>query len=210
MAAPVVHTKTLAAASANNICASQTPAGAGALTINGSAATGGVATLDTQRRVLVTTAGAESGKTMVISGTTESGTAISETVALPNAGTVATTKDFLTVTSAVISAAAAAGITIGTNASGSTPWRNANTHLTPFALQINSGISGSVTYSIETTQSDYLTLATTVVVDATSVAGTSAASTLTVSAPVRAWRTTVTAGTGTVTTGGIQAGIANY
>src|SRR6266704_2284283 len=46
----------LAAASANNIALSQTPASAGALTLNGSLVTAGVAILDSPRRILITTA----------------------------------------------------------------------------------------------------------------------------------------------------------
>ena len=45
----------LASASANAICLSQTPSGAGNLTLNGALVASGVATMDKSRRVLVTT-----------------------------------------------------------------------------------------------------------------------------------------------------------
>ena len=126
MAASLIGVQTasivMTAASATAVCASQTPGAAGAMTINGGSASGGVATLSAARRLLATTTGNETGKTIVYQGTDRGGLPITETVALPNAGTVYTLQDFLTVTSAVISAAAAAAITIGTNTIASTRW----------------------------------------------------------------------------------------
>lgn len=112
----------LAAASATAICTAQQPGAAGALTLNGSAVSSGVAVLDTGRRVLVTTTGTESGKTITVTGSDRRGNVIRETVALPNNSTVYTKQDFKTVTLVVISAAAAANISVGTNGVGSTDW----------------------------------------------------------------------------------------
>lgn len=123
MAAPKVATIKLAAASANNICLSQTPGAAGAMTINGAAASGGVATLDVARRVLITPAGNESAKTFVITGQDRNGNVISETLAgVNNPATAQSLLDYLKVTSITISAAAAAAITIGTSGVASTAW----------------------------------------------------------------------------------------
>ena len=59
----------LAAADADGICASQTPLAAGALTINGALATGGVATIAVPARITITSAGNDSTNTFVVVGT---------------------------------------------------------------------------------------------------------------------------------------------
>ena len=117
MARPQSASLVLAAANAAAVASSQTPGAAGPLTLTASPVT-----LDVARRILVTAAANESGKTLAISGTNASGAPIREVLSLPNASTVYTAQDFATVTSAVISAAAAGAITVGTNAIASTPW----------------------------------------------------------------------------------------
>lgn len=106
-------------ASANNICTSQTPAGSGALTLDGSTVSGGVAYLPYTRRVYVTSAGDDSGRTFTIVGTRNvlSGppVAVTETITGANASTSSTTKTFDTVTSVTISGAAAGAVTVGMN-----------------------------------------------------------------------------------------------
>lgn len=110
----------LASASANAIALSQTPS-AGALALNGALASGGVATLDTARRVLFTFAADETGHSFVVTGTDWQGVVISETVAGTTAGTVYTAQDYKTVTSITISANATGALTVGTNGVASTP-----------------------------------------------------------------------------------------
>lgn len=146
----IVRTKgPLAAASANNIAASQTPTTAG-FTINGSAATGGVATLDFARRVLLTTAANESARTVLISGTDSQGRLISETVTGPNIGTVQTNLDFLTVTSAVPSGNFAGAATLGTNGVASTMALPLDRYGWPDdAVQV--AVSGTINYTIQAT-----------------------------------------------------------
>ena len=95
----------LAAASANAIALSQTPTSA--LTLNGALATGGVATPDVPRRVLITTTANESAKTFTINGTDPNGNTVVDVVTGPNASTAQSHIDFKTITSIVISAAAA-------------------------------------------------------------------------------------------------------
>lgn len=200
---PVVLTKALVAASANNICLSQTPAAAGALILNGSTVTAGVATLDTQRRVLATTAGADSGKTLVLTGTDIQGNIITETLTLPSTSTVASTRDFYTITSAVVSAALAGAITVGTNTTGSTVWVPMDingAYGSPIGIQCI--VTGTVTYTVEYTQDDpfnYVNAAPNAFSSTdTGVVGaiTSKQSVFTVIP--RATRLTITAGTGSV------------
>jgi hypothetical protein len=138
----------LAAASATAVCASQTPGGAGALTINGGSASGGVATLDVARRVLWTTAGNESGKQGFLTGTDRYGNPIREVLSLPNAGTVQSLQDFKTVTGVFISAAAAGAMTVGTSGVASTKWfkLDVNRHVFNASAAVNfGGVTASVT-----------------------------------------------------------------
>src|ERR1700740_493972 len=87
----------LASASTNNIALSQTPTAS--FTINGSLATGGVATLDVARRVLFTPAGNESANKFTITGTDAAGNVITDVVAGGNATATYSAMDFKTVTS---------------------------------------------------------------------------------------------------------------
>lgn len=138
----------LAAASANNIALSQTPTGA--VTLNGSTVVGGVAILDQPRRVLVTTAGNETGKTITITGTDWNSNTVSETVAAPNVGTVATNVDFRTVTAITISAAAAGAITVGTNGVASSRWMTLDS-FAPAQVSLQCTVTGTVNYTVQQT-----------------------------------------------------------
>ncbi|MGO8916208.1 MAG: hypothetical protein ACLQJR_09900 [Stellaceae bacterium] len=208
---PVVLTKTLAAASVNTIAQSQSLGAAGNLTLNGAAASGGVATLDAQRRVLITSTGNDSGITFTVLGTTQSGTAIQETVTGANAGAVATNQDFLTVTKVSSSGATASTVQIGTNSVGSTPWLLLDQHVTPGNVSLGALIaSGSVTYTAEYTYDDFLNLAAGAYPTPRTVVGLTNQSTSTdaqLAFPVKGARLTITSGTGTVTLTVIQAGI---
>lgn len=228
---PVILSKTLAAASANNICTSQSAAGAGNLTLNGSTVTSATlaqpfsaasltvatATLDTQRRVRITSAGNDSGITFTVYGTREGGIPIQETVTGANASTADTTLDFLTVTRIAVSGATAGNVTVGTNTTGSSAWKMPNYHLTPFIMEIDTSLSGTVTYSIEYTMDDFATPTTPTAkptARATTVAAATTAQMLSIPstsnpAVFRGWRLTVSSGTGTVTAEAIQAGIRN-
>lgn len=161
---------TLAAAADNNICQSQTP-GAGNLTLNGALVTAGVANLvngnpllssggASQRRVRVTLAGDETGKTITLFGTrapdgfnASVGQSIIETIAGGAPGTFDTLQDFATITAVSISAAAAGAIKVGTNGLASTPWVMAPlAALAAFKTGWDGRlVSGAVTHSLEYT-----------------------------------------------------------
>lgn len=153
---PVIKTKALTAASGNAICLSQTPAGAGSLLINGASAASGVATLDSQRQVQITSAGNDSGRTFVVTGQDEFGRTFSETVFPgPNIGSVATKSSFLKVTSITVDAATAGAITVGTNTVGSTPAIPLDQYLDPFAVSLFTEFpSGAATVIVEYTADD--------------------------------------------------------
>ena len=133
-----VFTKQLAAASANNIALSQTP-GSAALTLNGSAATGGVATIDTVtganieigRRVIITSGGNDTGINWIVVGTNSSLQPITDTFAGVSGGAAQSNLDFVTVTSITPSGAVASTALAGTNGVGSSRWYTWNYKITP-------------------------------------------------------------------------------
>lgn len=140
----------LAAASANNIALSQTPGAAGALTLNGSLVTAGVAVLDNPRRVLITTA--DTTHTFTVTGATPTGSVISEVVG-PITTSAATAQDFKTVTSVTINGAATAAVTVGTNGIASTPWVRLDEWANP-PVSIQCNASGTVNYTVQSTNDD--------------------------------------------------------
>lgn len=153
---PVTLSIALAAASANNICLSQTPSGAGNLTIAGAAASGGVATITTgvmERQVLFTFAADESGHTFTVYGTNGQGNSISEIVA--GTGTTAVTVSFFkTVTRIANSNAGAGAMTVGTNGvGGSNPYLvDVFSEVTNIGLGVD--ISGTYNFTVQYTYVD--------------------------------------------------------
>lgn len=220
MANPSVITKALAASSVNKIATSQTGSSGVALTLNGAAVTGGTATLDTQRRVLVTSAGNDSGITFAILGTNETGNPIFERVTGASGAAVASLQDYLTITSVTPSSGTASGVQIGTNGTGSSPWNLVNSHITPTKI----GLAGTVTVSTGTWGIEYTYDAPQgVPPNVGNIPWTYPVAPVTFNHPVlqgqtgtadgainelvAAWRLTLTAGTGTVVATGRQAGI---
>lgn len=147
-------TMTLAAASANNIALSQTPSGAGNLTLNGSTVTGGVATLDFPRRILLTSGGDDHLLTAIITGTGLNGLALSESIAGGNP-TSSTVHDFKTVTSIHISGATASTITAGTNGVGSSVPVILDTIVNPASYGAAVTVTGTVNYTVEMSYDDF-------------------------------------------------------
>lgn len=125
---------------ANSICASQTPAGSGDLTINGTlaitnpvagaggtaAAGGATVRFPVPTRIYVTTAGNSSARTMTIVGTVQTvgtfgpGPVISETFTAPNTNVRASTNLYSTIISVSISGAATGAITVGHSGTATT------------------------------------------------------------------------------------------
>jgi hypothetical protein len=106
----------LTAASANAVALSQSLGGAGNVTLNGALVVGGVAVLDQPRRIIVTSAGNDSGITFTAYGTDWSDQAIqSKATAGGNIAAVDLGVSFKTVTRIAASGATAAAITVGTN-----------------------------------------------------------------------------------------------
>lgn len=153
MGRPVVQTKTLAAASANNLATSQALAGAGNLNLNGVAA----GLLDTQRRVIITSAGDDHLLTWTVTGTNDSGAAIKDSFAGSNGGAAQSNLDFKTVTQISGSGATAGNVTAGTNTVGSTPWVRADPHLGPFYISLNGELlTGAANWQVDYTNDEFL------------------------------------------------------
>jgi hypothetical protein len=139
----------LAAASANAIALTQTPAGAGNLTV-----VGGVATLDTARRVLFTPSGSEAtnGTIWTVYGTNRTGNLISEVVNGTNSpATASTLNDFVTVTRISVNKAQAGAIVVGTSGVASSPWFIVDRHITPINLSVIVITTGVINFSVEYT-----------------------------------------------------------
>jgi len=138
----------LAAASANNIALSQTPTNT--VTLNGSLVSSGIATLDSPRRILITTA--DTTHTFTITGKTPTGSVISESF-LVVAGSSYSTLDYATVTSITLNGTATGAVTVGTNGIASTPW----VRLDEWAnsqVAIQCDVVGTVNFTVQSTLND--------------------------------------------------------
>ena len=103
------------AADPDGLAQSQTPSGAGSLTLNGALTSGGVGTFVSSRQITITSTGNISNRTFTITGTDVSGAVLGVVITGPNAATVTTSEHFRTITQISISGAAAAAVTAGMN-----------------------------------------------------------------------------------------------
>ena len=212
---PIPVSVQLTAGAATEVTTAQTLGAAGNFVIDGIAASGGVATLDAPRRILLTFAADESGHTFTVYGVSHNGQAISEAVAGTAAGTVYTNNDFLTVTRVASSAATTGNVSFGTNGVGSSRWVYVSPHMTPTNLAIASVVVPTVNYTIQYCYQDPAGLPTSFPVapvtptpfDDAVVAAQTSNKVAYMNDPVICWRVTVNSGTGKVTSTGLQAGI---
>jgi hypothetical protein len=198
---PTGLTVSYVAAAVGAICASPTPSGAGALTINGSLASGGVATLDYQRTIGITSTANLSNRTFKITGTDQQGRVISETVTGPNNGTTNSVLNYLTVTSITISGSAAGALTVDTVTGplGASQEIPVDLYLNPQSISATVEITGTINVTVQYTEDDVYANApgpftwfsynglTTITASAASPSGP---------APIRAIRVLVNSGTG--------------
>jgi hypothetical protein len=146
---PVTVTLALEAADDNAIAESQTPGGAGNLTLDGALATDGVATLVVPQFLLLTTAADETGKTFTFYYTDRYGTAQTYATAGVNNTTKVIPINAKTVTRIAVSAATAGAILVGITAVGTTKWLPVNWHAADFQLGFACVVTGTVNYHIE-------------------------------------------------------------
>lgn len=155
MGHPISLSLTVAAGSTNGIALSQSLGAAGALTLNGASVSGGTATLSPARRVLMTSAADDSDITWTVVGTNRFGQTQTETFVGGASAAVASTQDFLTVTSITGSAATSGNVTAGTNSTASTQWVPWDTNQTDVQISFFGDItSGSPTWQVDFTPDD--------------------------------------------------------
>ena len=195
----------------NGICLDQTTGGAGNLLINGALASGGIATLDIQRRVTLESAANLSAITFTITGTDQEGKPVTEAIAGPNATTTTTTKDFLTITQIAVSAAVGTNVEIGTSAVGGSQIIPLDQYLTPFNVSLRVEVVGTVNYTVQYTFNDVFDPDSDPTdfiwqdhVDLTALAVTAEATFI---SPVTAARILTNSGIGTATLYVLQAGV---
>jgi len=107
----------------------------------------------TARQVTITSAGNDSVNTFVVTGTGVNNEALSETITGPNTATVTTTSYFRTVTSVTISGNAVAAITVGMTNTASSRWVRFD-DFAPSNISIQCSVSGSATYTVQSTLDD--------------------------------------------------------
>ena len=136
---------------ADGICASQTTSGAAYAVINGALASDGVATMGDQQIITIFSASNLAGLTFLATGSDRNGSVLTETITGPGAGlTVVSTKNFYTVSSIYVSAAAAA-FTVGVNGKGSCKPIVLDQYLTPFDVAAAVISSTGGTYKLQYT-----------------------------------------------------------
>lgn len=158
---PIQKTLSFQAASATGVTTAQTPADGVDLTIDGTFASGGVATFYEATVINFASTSNLSTVTFTIFGTADNGTAIFENVTGPNNTTVATVQYFKTVTSievATVTTFTTQTVSVGNSNSvsfGTGPWWPLDIY-TPNQVTTISGneLAGAVTYSIEYTNED--------------------------------------------------------
>lgn len=113
-----------AAAAANAVCASQSVGAAGALTVNGASASGGVATFDYARTVNIDTSSANNTTQVItVTGTDYWGQAQTEAITCNGTTTVNGDKAFKTISAVSSNAALTGTITVGNNDTFGLPYR---------------------------------------------------------------------------------------
>lgn len=133
------------AADADGVATSQTPSGAGNLTIDGAKASGGVATFNAARQVTITSAGNDAGRTFTITGTDVNGNTLTEAVTGADTDTATSTKHFKTVTQIAVDDATAGAVTAGMNTSAIAVIFAGRSRLKG-AFIVNAAVAGSVSF----------------------------------------------------------------
>ena len=144
----------------NAVAASQTPAAGGIqeLTIDGVFASGGIATMDFRREVVISAAADETARVFVVTGTDAKGNQLVEAVAGPNATTASTVRAFTTVTSVKVDDDTAGAIEVGTLAVVATNWLPVNYVAPTFQIGLSLIIGAALTpdFDVELTLDNLL------------------------------------------------------
>ena len=206
---PVSQTRQLGAADPNGICLDQQLGAPGNLALDGVFVTAGVAVLDVQRQVELESGGNISATNFTITGTDESGNIVEETIAGPNATTVATAVNFKTVTQIAADAAFATDVEIGTNGVGASQEIPLDQNVSPFNVSLALIITLVVDVTVQFTFDDVFAdnSGPFAWFDHTDLTNILADSEATIVSPVKAVRVLTNSGTGTCRFEVAQAGI---
>jgi hypothetical protein len=209
--------KSLAAASATSIAASQAATAGVALTLTATPVVIDAATPTNNalgRRVLITSTSGSETASIAITGTNSSGNTITETDTFSGSSTTLQSNlDYVTITSIVPSGTIVGSLSAGTNGVGSSAWYTWNWRGDPpmnlgFAVEL---VSGSVNYTVQYTYDDPNRLSngiTTPTAFNTVLLSQAATADSTISTPVVATRVLINSGTGVIRCRFMQAGMA--
>lgn len=208
---PQTITMTLTASSVNCLAASQSIGGAGTVTLNGTSVSGGIGTLDTARRVLITSAGNDSTLTWTLAGTSPAGYSQSETFAGGNGAGAQSAGDYKTVTKASSDKASASTVTLGTSGVGSSGWKSMDTWEGTFDANFQTNlVSGTANWSIQYTLDDTIATSSNLpgitAWNFSSITSATASTGAVSTGPITAWRLLINSGTGKVTAQALQSG----
>lgn len=207
---PVTLSRTLVAGAAGAICASQTPGGAGNLVINGTLASGGVATNVAQRLIAIN-AGATnmSGVNFTVFGTDDQNRPISEVIPGPNATVTNSVLNYLTVTQIAVSGAPGGALTVDTVGIGASQEIVLDQYLNPVSVQIGAEVTGTINYTGQYTLDDIFGGAPGPYVwnTITGLSGQTTTQTVNLAQPARALRVLTNSGAGTVKFIVVQGGL---
>lgn len=196
-------TTALAAASTAYIAASQTPTGAGNLTLTGNAAT--LVSSSAQPRyglfISINCAGADAARTFTVTGTRPGGATQTEAISGSNTSQTLSTLYWESVTQIAVDAATAGAVTAGIRQTGATAWLPLDTYVPNPATAIDAVVTGTIDYSVLYTNEDPFSTSTTQLAKAHSVAaltGATASQTAQSTDVMRAVRFLINSGSGTL------------
>lgn len=216
MATNIVFTKSLGAASATSIAASQAAVAGTPLTLTATPVIIDTATANNSavgRRVLITSTSGSETAVITITGTNASGSTISEIDTFSGSSTtLASNLDYVTVTSIVPSGTIVGSLSAGTNGVGASEWKTWNWMVDPplnigYAVEL---VSGAVNYTVQYTYDDPNNLmggVTTPLAFNTILLAQTATADSTLSTPFIATRVLINSGTGVIRVRTVQAGI---
>lgn len=150
---PISFTRTQPVADADSVANEQLLNASGAITIDGTLASGGVATL-TVPAYLTVFSEASAAVDFVVTGTRPGGGEQVETLSITASGTVTGSLAFATVTGVDASAATSATISLGNAAAGYTDWIPLDIYTPNQVTNISAKVTGTVEYSVEYTNED--------------------------------------------------------
>jgi hypothetical protein len=150
---PISFTRSQPAADADSVANEQLLNASGAITVDGTLASGGVATL-TVPAYLTVFSEASAAVTFVVTGTRPGGGTQTESIAISASGTVTGSLSFATVTEITASAPTSATISVGNAVPGYTDWIPLDIYTPNQVTNISNKVSGTVNYSVEYTNED--------------------------------------------------------